>query len=188
VLFNVIAAEANELWALDVVQRTTKRLLEKPSAFPFAATFSPDGKWFAYGWRENVNVAAAATEIFVEPFPPTGEIHRIAAGLRPLWSRDGKELFFGRPGQSFVVPISTTPTVTFGNATELPIPRSPPFGILERGIRRHTRRATIRVLGARRPLHLGGDPADSHPAELDRRGEEPGAETVMAMRPGASTP
>ncbi len=132
VLFNVITGEANELWVLDVVQRTTRRLFEKVSAFPFAATFSPDGKWFAYGRREDVNAPTAATEIFVEPFPPTGEIHRIAAGVRPLWSRDGKELFFGRPGRSFVVPISTTPTVTFGNETELPIPRSPPFGIPER--------------------------------------------------------
>jgi hypothetical protein len=33
--------------------------------------------------------------VFVQPFPTTGERRLIAAGGMPLWSRDGKQLFFG---------------------------------------------------------------------------------------------
>jgi Tol biopolymer transport system component len=69
----------------------------KPTAFlqtPSNETdpvFSPDGKWIAYSSTEN-----AQPNIFVQPFPATGGKSQISAngGFKPIWSRDGKEIFY----------------------------------------------------------------------------------------------
>jgi len=55
------------------------------------AQFSPDGKWIAYADFEN-----GRREVFVVPFPPTGERWRISpsGGLQPQWRGDGHELFY----------------------------------------------------------------------------------------------
>ncbi|CAN5893596.1 hypothetical protein BH11GEM2_BH11GEM2_18150 [soil metagenome] len=57
-----------------------------------AIALSPDGKWIAYQSDES-----GKTEIFVRSFPNTSTFkHQVSngGGTAPLWSRDGKELFF----------------------------------------------------------------------------------------------
>ncbi len=57
-----------------------------------AIALSPDGKWMAYQSDET-----GRTEVFVRPFPNTdGGKKQVSSGggLAPLWSRDGKELFY----------------------------------------------------------------------------------------------
>ncbi len=55
-----------------------------------SATFSPDGRWIAYGSNES-----GKPEIYARPFPaPAG------GGGAPRWRRDGKELFFLSPDES----------------------------------------------------------------------------------------
>jgi hypothetical protein len=47
---------------------------------------------------------------YVQPFPPTGTKHQIARGGRPVWSRDGKELFYvPTPTQFMAVAVTTEP-------------------------------------------------------------------------------
>src|SRR5882672_5851272 len=46
---------------------------------------------------------------------------RIAAGQRPVWTPDGKELFFDRDGVLNVVSIATSPRLTIGTPVRLPI-------------------------------------------------------------------
>ncbi len=55
------------------------------------AIFSPDGNWLAYESDES-----GRDEIYVRPFPGPGGKWQIstAGGEFPLWSRNGKELFF----------------------------------------------------------------------------------------------
>jgi Tol biopolymer transport system component len=56
------------------------------------ATLSPDGKWMAYHSNES-----GRDEVYVSPFPNVGEDRVLisnAGGGRPLWSPDGKELFY----------------------------------------------------------------------------------------------
>jgi hypothetical protein len=55
------------------------------------ASFSPDGRWFAYQSFE-----IGISEVYVQPFPPTGGKHQISrsGGFYPTWRADGKELFF----------------------------------------------------------------------------------------------
>ena len=61
-----------------------------------AIALSPDGKWIAYQSDET-----GRTEVFVRAFPNTSEFkHQVSngGGTAPLWSRDGRELFFVSPG------------------------------------------------------------------------------------------
>jgi serine/threonine-protein kinase len=83
------------------------------------STFSPDGKWVAY------TQFGARTEVYVQPFPSTGAKYLVGSGGSPLWSPDGKQLFFLQPQASLfqivAVPIQTQPTFVIGKATPLPI-------------------------------------------------------------------
>jgi hypothetical protein len=73
-------------------------------------SFSPDGKWLAYRRFE------PGMTIYVQPFPPTGAKYEIASGSSPVWSRDGKKLFFSpRQFQVGLVNINTLPVVTAEN-------------------------------------------------------------------------
>jgi len=78
-------------------------------AFPFRQTkaneghahFSKDGRWVAYSSDESNR-----PEIYVAPLPETGAGPRRVStdgGDQPMWSRDGKELFFLAPDGSMMV-------------------------------------------------------------------------------------
>ena len=57
-----------------------------------AMALSPDGRWIAYQSDET-----GRTEIFVRSFPDASTFkHQVSngGGVAPLWSRDGRELFF----------------------------------------------------------------------------------------------
>jgi eukaryotic-like serine/threonine-protein kinase len=66
-------------------------------------TFSPDGRWIAYGSNES---GLGANDIYVRPFPGPGGKWQIstAGGTFPAWSRNNRELFYRTPdGQIMVV-------------------------------------------------------------------------------------
>ena len=60
-------------------------------AIEFHAAFSPDGHWIAYASDEAGNF-----EVFVRPFPGPGGQWQISTGggRYPIWSRNGRELFY----------------------------------------------------------------------------------------------
>ena len=80
-------------------------LVGKPSVFlntPFAegaAAFSPDGRWLAYQSNES-----GTYEIYVRPFPGPGGKWQVSTrgGAFPIWSRNGKELFYWSGEQIWV--------------------------------------------------------------------------------------
>lgn len=67
---------------------------------------SPDGRWLAYTTNE-----PGRPEVFVQPFPEGGRRWRISTdgGLEPLWSADGKELFFRKGDDLLCVAVTTQP-------------------------------------------------------------------------------
>ena len=73
------------------------------------AVVSPDGRWLAYGTD-----STGRSEVYVRPFPntSTGQWQISTNGGRtPLWSRDGKELFFvGADGDLMTVKVEATRT------------------------------------------------------------------------------
>jgi eukaryotic-like serine/threonine-protein kinase len=68
------------------------RPLLHTDAEEFSPALSPDGRWLAFGTDES-----GRTEIYVRPFPDVGrtrwQISR-AGGTEPMWSADGRELFY----------------------------------------------------------------------------------------------
>jgi len=59
-----------------------------------AASFSPDGRWLAWGGADG--------GVAVSPLPPTGAIYQVAErGQQPLWSPTGERLMY-RDGRRFL--------------------------------------------------------------------------------------
>jgi hypothetical protein len=68
--------------------------------------FSPDGKWIAY----NADRDGGGNEVYVVPYPPTGERIQVSAGggVQARWRADGRELFYlTLDGTLMAVPIDT---------------------------------------------------------------------------------
>ena len=62
--------------------------------------FSPNGRWIAYDSNET-----GQSEVYIRPFPdPSGGIWLISTdgGTYPLWSRDGRELYYLSPDGSLM--------------------------------------------------------------------------------------
>jgi Tol biopolymer transport system component len=83
---------------------------------PFAennGVVSPDGRWLAYESNESGRL-----EIYVRPFPDVATSRQLVSsggGSRPLWSKDGRELFYWvDPGTVMTVPVKLGATLTFG--------------------------------------------------------------------------
>jgi dipeptidyl aminopeptidase/acylaminoacyl peptidase len=66
-------------------------LFASPTAAEYGPTFSPDGRWIAY-----VTTETGTDEVFVESFPPGRGKWQVSAGggLAPVWSRDGREIYY----------------------------------------------------------------------------------------------
>jgi serine/threonine-protein kinase len=66
----------------------------------FQPAFSPDGRWLAYSSNET-----ETREVYVRPFPgPGGKSHiSTGGGQFPIWSRNGRELFFLGPDGHIMV-------------------------------------------------------------------------------------
>jgi hypothetical protein len=68
----------------------------------FEQTLSPDGRWIAY------RSTASFYELYVQPFPRPGGKWLIGPGRHPVWSRNGRELFYVGPDNRIMVTTYTT--------------------------------------------------------------------------------
>jgi len=119
-LFNVTGKSEASLWTMAIRDRIPVRFDDvKSSIIPTTAVFSPDGHWVAYQVGET---GSGEGSVFVQPYPANGRKYQIAQpGGRPLWSRDGKELFYlPAPGQLAVVGVTTQPTFTLTDPVVVP--------------------------------------------------------------------
>jgi serine/threonine-protein kinase len=76
------------------------RPLVASAAPDYGVAISPDGRWLAY-----LSVVSGRWEIFVQPFPEGGERHQVSTdgGVMPVWSPDGRSVFY----------VNQTPSVDF---------------------------------------------------------------------------
>ena len=72
---------------------------------------SPNGRWVAY-----ISDESGQDEIYVQPFPEGGQRWLISTGggIEPMWSRDGRELFYRNGNQMMAVPTDTEPGFNAG--------------------------------------------------------------------------
>jgi len=71
-----------------------------------SSAFSVDGRWLAYE-----SDASGRYEVYVQPFPGPGRRSPVSVngGYEPVWSPDGKELFYHTSDSMMVVKIETDP-------------------------------------------------------------------------------
>jgi Tol biopolymer transport system component len=108
---NELLMGAVDIWVLPLEGR------EKHQPRPFIqrehiqreGVWSPDGRWVAYSSNES-----RWWEVYVEPYPGPGPKVRISTegGFQPVWSRDGKELFYLSGDKMMAVTIETEPEFT----------------------------------------------------------------------------
>jgi serine/threonine-protein kinase len=62
-----------------------------PATLRTSLTVSPDGRWMAWS-----SVESGRSEIYVEPFGRPGSRVQVSVGggTRPVWSRDGRSLYY----------------------------------------------------------------------------------------------
>ena len=72
---------------------------------------SPDGKWLAFQ-----TTVDRSSEICVQPFPGPGPRRQVSigGGLYPLWSHDGRELYYEASDKLMAVDIRTSPDFAAG--------------------------------------------------------------------------
>jgi Tol biopolymer transport system component len=80
-----------DVWTLSADGEGEPQVFLKTPYQESGAHFSPDGRWVAYESDETGRL-----EVFVTSFPPGGGKWQISdgGGGQPVWSRDGRELFF----------------------------------------------------------------------------------------------
>ncbi|HYM13823.1 MAG TPA: protein kinase [Bryobacterales bacterium] len=82
-----------------------------------AAAFSPDGRWLAYASNES-----GSSQIYVAPFPGPGGKWQISTegGTSPIWSPNGRELFYTSRDRRIMVASYTARGGSF--TAEKPVP------------------------------------------------------------------
>ena len=80
------------------------------------AKFSPNGRFVAY-----LSDETGQRELYVQPFPKGSGKPRVSTnGARqPVWSRDGKELFYVKQDTLVAVAVTTSPNFSVGSAKDL---------------------------------------------------------------------
>jgi len=93
-----------DIWLLNRSNPEDAFPLLETSFYEGSPTISPDGRWLAYCSDES-----GEFEIYVQSFPDGRDRRKISpgGGVEPLWSRDGKEIFFRRGDAMMVVPLES---------------------------------------------------------------------------------
>jgi hypothetical protein len=93
------------------------------------------------------------TDVYVQPFPATGRIFQISrnGGVKPVWRRDGTELFYLAPaGRLMTVSVEATDTFRAGAPKELFSVSTRPGGIASQyAVSRDGQRFLVSVLEQR---------------------------------------
>jgi len=116
----ISAVELTPDGSFDIIVVST----ESGEVHPLAATpavegahaLSPDGRWIAY-----FSTASQSPEVYVEPFPEGGGRVTISnnGGNHPVWSPDGRTIFFSQGSKMLAVDVTTEPEFSHGAPYEL---------------------------------------------------------------------
>jgi Tol biopolymer transport system component len=122
--FDLYGAGVQGVWTVSGgVDGTPRAFVDMPTAVEKHSAYSPDGRWLAYtstslGSQQGIGV-------FVQPVPATGALYQVSTGQgrTPVWSRDGRELFYHETvsNQLMVASVRHAPGIEFGTPAALPI-------------------------------------------------------------------
>jgi Tol biopolymer transport system component len=114
-----LTGKSADVYVLSLTGDPAPRALVESPAFEGGPQFSPDGDWIAY-----VSNESGQSEVYVRPYPVSDRRIPVSTGggTSPLWSYDGKELFYRNGRKMMAVFVSKSPELTL----------SPPQVIFER--------------------------------------------------------
>ena len=110
---NVVSRPGNEggLYTLPLAPVGEPRPWAVSSFWERAPSISPDARWAAYTSNES-----GQDEIYVRAFPePKGRLQvSSGGGTEPLWSGDGRTIYYRRADTLFAAAVQTSPTFSVG--------------------------------------------------------------------------
>jgi hypothetical protein len=116
---NSISRDGSVLWMTRILPTTSGDVVALPigggeprvvvgtNAYEGGVQVSPDGKWLAY-----VSSGSGRMEVYLRP--ASGEDRypvSTAGGMHPLWSRDGRQIYFRNGQQMLAVDVTSIPVV-----------------------------------------------------------------------------
>jgi serine/threonine-protein kinase len=103
-------------WTLSMDGRRHAEPLLATPAIEASMGFSPDGRWLAY-----YSDVSGGFEVYVQPYPGPGRRWMISTegGTEPVWSADGRELFYRQGHQMMVVDMMADSTFAPGKPRRL---------------------------------------------------------------------
>ena len=105
-----------DLWILEMEGDREPRPFLRTEFHERTAEVSRDGRWLAYTSDES-----GQSEVYVRPYPNGGAkiLVSTGGGGNPVWSRDGRELFYRDGDQLMSVPVDSSDELTVGTPTLL---------------------------------------------------------------------
>jgi serine/threonine protein kinase len=105
------ADRPSALWRLPLRGTGEPRPLFGVGAGEMMPTFSPDSRWIGY-----VSKQSGRDEVYVRSSTGEGSIWTISngGGVEPVWSADGRELFYRADDKMMAVDVVLSPTISFG--------------------------------------------------------------------------
>lgn len=102
----------------DMKSRVVTPLVDLATSAQHSSAVSPDGKWMAYASNET-----GRYEVWLEPLPRTGARHQLTrdGGSHPLWTGDGRALYFDRDHQMFRLDVNAKDPASQTEPVPLPI-------------------------------------------------------------------
>ncbi len=105
---------------LDLETGETRTLIDLPGSAEHSSNVSPNGRWIAFATNES-----GRFEVWVAPLANPSERHRVTrgGGGHPVWSPDGRKLYFDRDQRLYEVAIETAGErgIEIGVSRPLPI-------------------------------------------------------------------
>jgi len=110
-LIREIAATAGDLYVLPLAPVTEPRPWVVSSFSERAPSLSPDARWAAYTSNES-----GQDEIYVRAFPEAEGRWQVSSGggTEPLWSSDGRTIYYRRADTLYATAVQTRPTFAAG--------------------------------------------------------------------------
>jgi serine/threonine-protein kinase len=96
-----------DIWYRNLAGDTAAHGIATTPFTEWAPRVSPDGRWIAY-----VSDESGTYEVYVRPFPGPGAVHPVSVGGgdTPVWSRDGRKIFFSHGNQFIAASVTMSPT------------------------------------------------------------------------------
>jgi eukaryotic-like serine/threonine-protein kinase len=104
--FEISTTTQRDIWVLRINDRKAQPFLR--TAFTETSPgFSPDARWLVY-----VSDESGRPETYVQPYPGPGGKWQVSVdgGTEPLWSRNGREIFYRSGNKMMVVEVTTQPS------------------------------------------------------------------------------